>query len=127
MVVALVSVTAIAALVDRPRLSCVALTWRQRIARGLVPPKYSVPDFVRGLSIPKQLGILRVDNAFVHQEAEIDRATPERLADKHNRDRFDLPGLDQSASRTARPSCRSHREKRSGRARFTRCSLRTAK
>ena len=44
---------------------------------------------------PKQLAILRVDDAFFDQKIEIDGAAPKRFADQDHRDWLDLSRLNQ--------------------------------
>src|SRR5215471_4029189 len=55
----------------------------------------AVPDLLRAFGEPEQLAILRVDDAFVDQEPDIEDATPVVFSDQHNRHRLDLAGLNQ--------------------------------
>src|ERR1700692_1761020 len=74
-----------------------ASRWRmQRLPARIVPVQDTVPDFLGRLGKPEQFSILRIDNAFIDQEFDIDGTTPIGFAHQYNGDWLDFPRLYES-------------------------------
>src|ERR1700735_3289801 len=61
-----------------------------------VPTHDSIPDVLRRFREPEQLAILRIDDALLDHEIDIDRAPPVAFADQNDRYRLDRAGLNES-------------------------------
>lgn len=75
---------------------CQGATKVQRIAACIVPAQDTVPYFLGRLGKPEQFPILRIDDAFVHEEIYVEGTTPIGFADQHDRNRLDFSGLYES-------------------------------